>query len=112
MTRINLVHPSELSRLHLVAEYRELPRIFSLVRSAIARDKIPSDFPIPSKYVLGAGHMYFFYDKCCFLAKRQRSLIREMQNRNIVCNYFDATSLLEGITSQWLGDYTPTQEAL
>ena len=27
MTRINLVHPSQLSDQHLMAEYRELPRI-------------------------------------------------------------------------------------
>jgi hypothetical protein len=31
VTRINLVDPKELSRQHLVAEYRELPRIFNYV---------------------------------------------------------------------------------
>lgn len=36
MTRINLIPPSELHYKHLVAEYRELPRVFGLVRRAQA----------------------------------------------------------------------------
>ncbi|MBP7000765.1 pyrimidine dimer DNA glycosylase/endonuclease V [Amaricoccus sp.] len=41
MTRINVVPPEELSRAHLVAEYRELPRVFGMVRAMIARGLDP-----------------------------------------------------------------------
>jgi hypothetical protein len=37
MTRINCIDPALLSDKHLGAEYRELPRIFNLVRDAIKR---------------------------------------------------------------------------
>jgi len=35
MTRINLVDPSTLHSKHLLAEYRELPRVFGLVQQAL-----------------------------------------------------------------------------
>ena len=43
MTRINGIPPQELTGPHLVAEYRELPRIFALVRAAAARGARPED---------------------------------------------------------------------
>jgi deoxyribonuclease (pyrimidine dimer) len=42
MTRINVVPPRELTRQHLIAEYRELPRVFGLVKKAAARGERPS----------------------------------------------------------------------
>lgn len=42
MTRINVIEPSRLSDQHLGAEYRELPRVFGLVRDAIARGERPT----------------------------------------------------------------------
>lgn len=60
MTRINCIPPRELSREHLIAEYRELPRIFALVRAAIARGESPDDPRNPTSYTLGAGHVRFF----------------------------------------------------
>ncbi|ENT03393.1 hypothetical protein C038_02848 [Brucella sp. 63/311] len=41
MTRINCIPPAELTGPHLVAEYRELPRVFALVRAAIQRGEAP-----------------------------------------------------------------------
>lgn len=37
MTRINLVDPSTLHTKHLIAEYRELPRVFALAEAAAFR---------------------------------------------------------------------------
>lgn len=54
MTRINCVPVEELTDKHLLAEYRELPRIFNLARAVE---------DAPTEYVLGTGHMKFFYDK-------------------------------------------------
>lgn len=39
MTRINLLPPSELADQYLLAEWRELPRIFGLVKKKLAENK-------------------------------------------------------------------------
>ncbi|MGP2427932.1 pyrimidine dimer DNA glycosylase/endonuclease V, partial [Escherichia coli] len=39
MTRINLTLVSELADQHLMAEYRELPRVFGAVRKHVANGK-------------------------------------------------------------------------
>lgn len=39
MTRINLADPSTLHSKHLLAEYRELPRVFKLVEAALTLQK-------------------------------------------------------------------------
>lgn len=39
MTRINLLPPAQLADQHLIAEYRELPRIFTLVKSKLQSQK-------------------------------------------------------------------------
>ena len=112
MTRINCVPPSELTVQHLVAEYRELPRIFALVRAAIARGERPDDTRNPREYRLGAGHVRFFYPRLLFLAKRQASLVTEMQARGYRPNFTDATSLIAGIPAEWCNDWQPSQAAL
>jgi deoxyribonuclease (pyrimidine dimer) len=112
MTRINLVHPTELSRQHLVAEYRELPRIFALVKASQSKGLTPSALKVPNQYVLGRGHMIFFYDKCAFLLNRQRDLITEMLNRGYDPKFRNPEALVDGIACHWLNDYTPTDEAI
>ena len=112
MTRVNLVPPEELSRQHLVAEYRELPRIFGLVRAAQGRGLRPSSLKAPATYVLGRGHMLFFYDKCMFLLRRQQSLIREMRRRGYDPKFAYPNDLIVGLEAHWLNDYEPTGEAL
>lgn len=79
MTRINLTLVSELADQHLMAEYRELPRIFGAVRKRIAEGKKFND--IPSDFRLGSGHVKFFYDKCGFLFLRQQEIIEELLER-------------------------------
>lgn len=112
MTRVNVVPPEELSRQHLVAEYRELPRIFGLVRAAQGRGLRPAALKAPRAYVLGRGHMLFFYDKCMFLLRRQQSLIREMRSRGYDPKFAYPNDLITGLEAHWLGDYEPTDEAM
>ena len=81
MTRINCIPPRQLSREHLIAEYRELPRIFALVHAAIARGESPDDPRNPTSYTLGAGHVRFFYCRLGYLVKRQLAIIDEMRDR-------------------------------
>ncbi len=84
MTRINCIPPwSELyPRQYLAAaEYRELPRIFALVREAIARgEQAPADRRNLIEYTLGTGHVRFFI-RGWAIWWRQRPLILEMQAR-------------------------------
>lgn len=112
MTRINCVPPSELSGPHLVAEYRELPRIFALVRAASERGETPDDPRNPRIYVLGKGHVRFFYPRLGYLAARQAQLIAEMQSRGYKPSFTDPLELLTGIEACWCGDWQPDDLAL
>jgi deoxyribonuclease (pyrimidine dimer) len=110
MTRINVVPPAELSRQHLVAEYRELPRIFNLVRAAIKRGERPCDPRNPPEYTLGRGHVRFFYPRLGYLAKRQGQLVVEMQRRGYSPQF--VTQDLNDIPLEWFDGYTVTPQAL
>jgi deoxyribonuclease (pyrimidine dimer) len=107
MTRINCVPPSELCGKHLVAEYRELPRVFTLVRDAIARQERPAH---TDRYTLGKGHVRFFYTRLTWLARRQADLIAEMQRRGYRTSFGAPT--LDGFPQEWCGDWEPTADAL
>lgn len=109
MTRINLVHPSELSQKHLGAEYREIVRIFALSRgNQYQMHRVKQ----PSKYTLGTGHCLFFVDKLKFITERYDSLCQEMVNRGYKCNRIPKEELHKGIESSMFWDYTPTAEAI
>lgn len=112
MTRINLVAPETLSRNHLIAEYRELPRIFGLVREAQARGLTPSDIQVPASYVLGPGHMKFFYTRLGWLEFRFRQLVLEMQRRGYEPNWTDVASKTSGLDLWWFGTWEPSVEEL
>jgi deoxyribonuclease (pyrimidine dimer) len=111
MTRINVVPPKELHDRHLVAEYHELPRIFGLVRKAIAKGMKPEDFRSNfPKYTMGTGHVKFFYGRLKFIAERQIELISEMVNRKMRPQYESFTSLIAGIPKDWFEEWTPSEE--
>ncbi|MBV0892473.1 pyrimidine dimer DNA glycosylase/endonuclease V [Paracoccus sp. Z118] len=112
MTRINCIPPQELSGPHLVAEYRELPRIFTLVRAAIARGETPGDPRNPAEYRLGAGHVRFFYPRLGYLARRQAALVAEMLARGYAPGFTETAHLLDGIAPEWCGDWRPSPEAM
>lgn len=115
MTRINLVPPSELHNKHLLAEYRELPRVFELARKwetkRLAGKHIED---IPPEYVLGSGHVRFFYDKLLFCFNRQFSLYEECLARGfkVQHNPNEARADFMKAPLHLFNDYTPTDEAL
>ncbi|AEE67913.1 endonuclease [Bordetella pertussis] len=109
MTRINCVPVEELSGPHLVAEYRELPRVFALAHKAAARGALVQ----PAAYTLGKGHLLFFYTRLGYLARRHRALVEEMRRRGyrpafagVTCEDF------ADIPAPFWNDRTPTEEAL
>lgn len=105
MTRINLTPVETLMDQHLMAEYRELPRIFGAVRERLAKkhkfDDIPKDFR------LGSGHVKFFYDKIGFLFIRQNAIIEECLKRgiNIANTHVDVAD----IPLRFMNDFIPSE---
>ena len=80
MTRINSgIEPSELCDQHLVAEYREIGRIGTLLKKRIGKDDILKGKP--NEFTLGKGHMLFFIDKGQYIRKRFERLVNEMHHR-------------------------------
>lgn len=82
MTRINLNNPEVLADQHLLAELRELPRIFSLVGKNGVKPEC-----IPEKFKLGKGHVNFFRDKLKFLFERYLLLHTEAILRGFNLNH-------------------------
>jgi len=109
MTRINCVPVQELSGPHLVAEYRELPRVFALAQKSAARGALAQ----PDVYTLGKGHLLFFYTRLRYLARRHAQLIEEMKRRGYKPAF---TGMLRedfpDIPDTYWGDWSPTSEAL
>jgi hypothetical protein len=102
MTRINVIPVEELCDQHLLAEYRELPRVFTLAR--LCDDA-------PKQYVLGSGHVKFFYDKLCFVYFRLNLLIQECERRGFNIAYATPPKDLPANPKLW-NDYIPTAEAI
>ena len=95
-----------------MAEYRELPRVFALVRAAVLRGESPADPRNPRFYTLGAGHIRFFYGRLGYLAKRQASLVQEMLARGYRPAFVDTAELMAGIPREWCEDWEPPAEAI
>lgn len=112
MTRINCVPPHELSFKHLLAEYREIPRVFNLVRNAQARGLKPADIVAPRIYTLGVGHVRFFYTRLAYLVRRQRMLVNEMVARGFAPQHTNPEGLAGGLAEHWLGDWEPNALAI
>lgn len=110
MTRINVVSVSELTDKHLLAEYRELPRIFGASKKWHERGGDPDD--LPTTYRLGKGHVLFFYDKLQFCFNRQIDLFAECRKRGFNTKYRPVRDLIDWVPEYLLNDYTPTPEAL
>ena len=112
MTRINCIPVKELHDKHLVAEYRELPRVFTLAMQAYFRkNHNPADYP---EYVLGAGHVKFFYDKLGYCRIRFMELAKEMRRRgfspdpDLVSKVYDNTGTFP---DEVMNNWTPTEAA-
>jgi len=98
MTRINAhIAPKKLCDSHLVAEYREILRVFKLAKYT---DKIPRQF------TLGKGHVIFFYDKLKYVHDRFESLKHEIRERGFTPKIEFDESILESkmnLYNDWSG---------
>jgi deoxyribonuclease (pyrimidine dimer) len=109
MTRINCIPVQELSGPHLVAEYRELPRVFALARKALER----GSFSQPTTYTLGKGHVIFFYTRLGYLANRHAELIAEMKRRGYKPSFEGLQrSSFPDIPDACWNDWIPPDEAM
>ena len=102
MTRINCIPVEELTDKHLIAEYRELPRVFKLARP---------DADIPPTYRMGKGHVTFFYDKLHYLFMRQWDIYDELLRREFNPKYSPAGLMRFGPKECW-NSWEPTPEAM
>jgi deoxyribonuclease (pyrimidine dimer) len=108
MTRINIVHPSELTDQHLIAEYREIFMVgSSLQRSLKSKNWNPKDIPI--KFTLNTGHVKFFYDKGKYLSKRYDELRTEMKARGMTPDITRVFKREQWPDELW-NDWTPSLE--
>lgn len=109
MTRINCVPVEELSGPHLVAEYRELPRVFALAQRAAAR----GTFSQPETYTLGKGHLLFFYTRLSYLARRHAELISEMKQRGYKPTFSGVRREdFPSMPDTYWNDWEPTPDAM
>jgi hypothetical protein len=108
VTRVNLICVTELHHKHLVSEYRELPRVFGLVRRAQARGLTPETVVAPASYTMGTGHVKFFYTRLAFIMWRQVLLIEEMQRRGYKPGNVETSELTAGLDAHWFGAWMPT----
>ena len=109
MTRINCVPVEELSGPHLVAEYRELPRVFALAEKAAQR----KHFEQPPAYTLGKGHVLFFYTRLGYVSRRHNELIAEMKRRDYKPSFSGIRREdFPNIPDRFWGEWEPTEEAL
>lgn len=111
MTRINLIPVEELHRLHLQGEMKEITRVFGLARKA-QFEVIRGKRKLPPEFVLGTGHVSFFYNKLKFIADRYEQLTKEMQRRGYKPNPIPREDLLKGIDTRLHLDYIPTEAAV
>lgn len=100
MTRINLPPPSRLLDQHLMAEWRELPRILPAARLALGRGNIAG----PSRYTLGAGHVRFFYARTGWLAARHAALTAELLDRGYKLTARPPLAAVSGCDVPWEPD--------
>jgi deoxyribonuclease (pyrimidine dimer) len=104
MTRINLINPKDLADQHLIAEYRELPRIFWAVRKKLQQNK---KITVWEKYKMWTWHVIFFYDKLWFLEKRYNEIIKECKERNFNIKFENID--ISDIPSIYKKDFKPSE---
>ena len=105
MTRINVVPPRALCNEHLLAEAREIKRVPNVINSG--RYSLSG---MPSTYVLGTGHVKFFYNKLGWLLKRYKALYSECLERGF--NVTDFSDAWEGVPNELVGGWDCTSEAV
>ena len=86
MTRINVVPPYSLADQHLLAEYRELPRMRSYIDKLNENGGVRLE-KLLTAYVLGKGHMLFFAPMKDWIERRYSLLVSELEHRGINLSY-------------------------
>jgi len=90
MKKINgNIPPKLLVDSHLLAEYREIIRIPNMVNSTDCNIILSRLKNAPKQFVLGKGHVLFFYDKILFLHKRFLSILLELKARGFTTTIDD-----------------------
>lgn len=112
MTRINCTPPQELHDKHLAAEYYELPRVFGLVRNAVKKGIDVTKIEAPEQYILGVGHVKFFYTRLGYCLRRQAQLVAELKRRNRHPNLTELEGLAAGIPEHLFGEWEPDETAI
>ena len=121
MTRINLVPPAELMDQHLMAEFREIkmvPQALKRSLNAAAKDKLCYQDvleSIPRTFVLGTGHVKFFYDKGYYLQSRYYALVLELLARGYhfdTSAKFDKDDIFFCLPEAFYKDFVPSAEDL
>lgn len=79
MTRVNLVPVEFLANQHLLAEWREIPRIIPLAEKYYLAGKPCSK--IPKTFRMGTGHVMFFYNKLDWIVDRHSLVTAELEKR-------------------------------
>lgn len=112
MTRINLIPVENLTKKHLIAEYREIPRISSFIKKSLNSNSGKLDYSrIPEKFKFGQGHIFFFYNKGKYLYQRYENIVNEMKKRGININpKFKQYPKIHKISL--LEDWIPTKEEI
>lgn len=95
MTRINTIDPNLLLDQHLTREYQEITRVSTLSRPYTKADRVPKE------YVLGTGHVIFFYDKGLYLADRCEKLYVECIRRGFNVEYKQYRPHPAGMNNWW-----------
>lgn len=110
MTRINLVHPTELYDQHLIAEYREIRLLTANLRRSFQSKKGLDKTRIPVEFTLNAGHIRFFADKGKYINDRYKALQAEMRQRGFSPQYEDID--ISVWPKDYYNDWQPTEKDL
>jgi hypothetical protein len=74
------------------------------------RGEAPNDPRNPKDYVLGPGHVRFFYPRLGYLRRRFEELIAEMMRRGYKPKYLMAPSA--ALPPEWFTNWEPDAKAL
>lgn len=107
MTRINCVSVKELCNQHLFAEWREMPRLIKYIARSLDKPGFSED-EIPDRYVMGTGHVKFFYNKLEYITNRHNDLTEELLSRGY--KIVSKPLTFKNVPEHWNNDWEPTQK--
>jgi deoxyribonuclease (pyrimidine dimer) len=109
LTRINCVPVSELVNKHLLAEWREMPRLVGNLTKSLNSKKGFKLQDVPATYRMGKGHVQFFYDKFKWLHERHKQLTAELLSRGYNLHRTDS-NIFQTVADEYYGDWQPNDD--